>query len=240
MELTNKVVIITGSSSGIGKASAIAFSKEGAFVVITYKNNKAGADETLTEVSKYSKGIVLELDLTNYASFKSLFEQALKITGVIDVLINNAAITEDIEPYIKATTENIAEVINTDLIGTLVFTQHCIKIMQEQGFGKIINISSAKGEVGGSRTVAYGAAKAGLNNFTKTLAKILAPKIQVNAVAPGYVKTERYDKFPKDVLDKMLSEMKTNTWTMPEDIANKLVLMAKDDSVTGQIITIDN
>lgn len=239
MELKDKVVVITGSSSGIGKALAVRFAKEGSKVVVNYKSNKAGADETLKEVERHSEGLVIQADVSNPSQVEDLFNEVEKKFNTVDILINNAAEPRDKAPYVKATYDQIAEVVNTNLIGPMICTQQAIKYMKKQGYGKILNTSSVKGaEYAGSAAV-YAASKAGLNSFTKTLAKVLAPDIQVNAVAPGYVKTRSYDAATQEQLDKLIEQTYLKRWVTEEEIADAFIFLAKNDAMTGQIIYVD-
>lgn len=224
MELKKAKILITGASSGIGKAAAIALAREGAIIAFTYNQNKSGADITSQEVSRYSKPYISQLDLGDIPRITTFVEELISNFGIPDVLINNAAITEDFGPFMDETSEQINRVINVDLTGIIILTRLFLKHMKS---GKIINISSIKAEVGGNRTVAYAAAKAGLDNFSKTLTKIVSPSIQVFNLNLGPVKTERYVSFPKEVLDKMQAELLNGKWVLPEDVVDILLKTLK-------------
>lgn len=239
MDLKNKVVLITGSSSGIGKTTAIRFAKEGAKVVLNYSVNKKGGEETLREIEKLSEGHLVQADISKPKDVKKLFEEVEKKFGTVHILINNAAIPNDKVPYLEASYKEIFELINTDLIGPMVCSQLAIKYMQKQGFGKILNTSSIRGAEHGGRSVVYAASKAGLNSFTKTLAKMVAPDVQVNAVAPGFVKTRNYDKMTQEQIDTFINQTYLKRWVSEDEIADAFIFLAKNDAMTGQVIYVD-
>lgn len=239
MEIKDKVVLITGSSSGIGRTTAVRFAKEGAKVIINYRINKKGGDETLQEVLKYSDGLLVKSDISKPEEVEKLFYQVGKKYGTVHVLINNAAIPNDKVPYLEASYETILELVNTDLIGPMICSQYALKYMQKQGFGKIINTSSIRGAEHGGRSVVYAASKAGINSFSKTLAKMVAPDIQVNAVAPGFVKTRNYDNMTKEQTDMFISQTYLKRWVTEDEIADAFIFLVKNDAMTGQVVYVD-
>lgn len=239
MNIKDKIVVITGSSSGIGRTTAIRFAKEGAKVVINYHVNEKGAEETLKEVQKYSEGIIAKADISNPEEVNRLFDEVEKKYGTVHILINNAAIPNDKVPYPEAPYETIVELVSTDLIGPMICSQRALKYMQIQGFGKIINTSSIRGSEHGGRSVVYAASKAGVNSFSKTLAKMVAPNIQVNAVAPGFVKTRNYDNMTKEQTDTFIAQTYLKRWVTEDEIADAFIFLVKNDAMTGQVIYVD-
>jgi 3-oxoacyl-[acyl-carrier protein] reductase len=239
MDLKDKVVVITGSSSGIGKTTAIRFAKEGAKVVVNYNVNETGGKETFEEVEKYSEGLLVQADVSKPSEVKKLFAAVAKKFKTVHILINNAAIPNDKVPYLEASYEQILEMVNTDLIGPMMCSQEAIKFMQKQGFGKIINTSSIRGAEHGGRSVVYASSKAGLNSFSKTLAKMVAPGIQVNAVAPGFVKTRNYDRSTPEQLKNFIDQTYLKRWVTEDEIADAFIFLAKNDAMTGQVIYVD-
>jgi len=239
VELKDKIVVITGSSSGIGRTTAIRFAKEGAKVVINYNVNQQGGEETLKEIQKHSEGLLVQADVSKPEDIKRLFEEVEKKFGTIHILINNAAIPNDKVPYLEASYEDIVELVHTDLIGTMLCSQIAVKYMQKQGFGKILNTSSIRGAEHGGRSVVYAASKSGINSFSKTLAKMVSPTIQVNAVAPGFVKTRNYDKMTKEQTDTFIEQTYLKRWVTEDEIADAFVFLAKNDAMTGQVIYVD-
>lgn len=240
MELKDKIVLVTGSSSGIGKQTAIRFAKQGAKVVINYRENVIGAEETLKEIQK-TNGIaeIIKADVSKPEDIKKLFAEIIKKFGTIDILINNAGIPSDISEFMKSTKEEINILFDTNLVGAMLCCQEALKIMQEKGSGKILNTTSVRGWEHGGRAPVYGATKAALNSFTKTLAKMVAPKIQVNAVAPGFVKTRNYNKIPEEMHKLFLEQTYLKRWITEDEIADAFVFLAKNDAMTGQVIYVD-
>jgi 3-oxoacyl-[acyl-carrier protein] reductase len=240
MNLTGKVVLITGSSSGIGRATAVRFAEEGARLVVNYHVNRQGAEETRDAIiKKGSSAILVQADVSNPKDVERLFQIALDRCGKIDVLINNAAIGTDKVPFMEASFADMAEMIHTDLIGPMLCTQMAVRIMEKQGAGKILNTSSIRGWEHGGRAIVYSAAKAGINSFTRTLAKQVAPRIQVNAVAPGFVKTRSYDNMSREMIDFFIGQTCLKRWVTEEEIADAFVFLAKNDAMTGQVIYVD-
>jgi NAD(P)-dependent dehydrogenase (short-subunit alcohol dehydrogenase family) len=240
MDLKNKIVLITGSSSGIGRATAIMFAREGAKVVINYHVNEQGANETKAEIEKLGGAcIVVKADVSKPSEIDSLFEAVIKEYSTVDILINNAAIPTDRVPFLEASPEEIQDFVNADLIGPMLCSKKAIAIMQKQGYGKILNTSSIRGWEFGGRAVVYAASKAGINSFTRTLAKMVAPNIQVNAVAPGFVKTRVYDKMTDEQCKVFLEQTQLKRWITVDEIADAFIFLAKNDAMTGQIIYVD-
>jgi len=239
MDLKNKVIVITGSSSGIGRTTAIRFAKEGAKVVVNFHINEEGGKETLTEVQKYSEALLVKADVSKPDEVKKLFEEVEKKFGTVHILINNAAIPNDKVPYLEASYEDILELVNTDLIAPMMCAKEAVKFMQKQGFGKIINTSSIRGAEHGGRSVVYAASKAGINSFSKTLAKMVSPDIQVNAVAPGFVRTRNYDAMTQEQLDTFVGQTYLKRWVTEDEIADAFIFLAKNDAMTGQVIYVD-
>jgi 3-oxoacyl-[acyl-carrier protein] reductase len=213
MDLKDKVVVITGSSSGIGATTALAFAKEGARVVVNSAVNTKGGEEVVAKIKKQGgDAIYVQADISDPKQVKKLFSEVKKKFKTVDILINNAAIPNDKAPYLEASYDEILELVNTDLIAPMMCAKEALKFMQEQGYGKILNTSSIRGSEHGGRSIVYAASKAGLNSFTKTLAKMVAPDIQVNAVAPGFVKTRNYNNFTDDLLKTFLDQTYLKRW----------------------------
>jgi len=240
MDLKNKVVVITGSSSGIGKTTAIRFAKEGAKIVVNYNINVKGGKETIDEIKKLGgEALLVQADVSRPEEVKRLFKEVGKAFRTVHILINNAAIPNDQVPYLEASYDDILDLVNTNLIAPMMCSKEAIKFMQKQGFGKIINTSSVRGAEHGGRSVVYAASKAGINNFSKTLAKMVAPNIQVNAVAPGFCKTRNYDKFTKEQTDSFIAQTYLKRWVTEDEVADAFIFFAKNDAMTGQVIYVD-
>ena len=240
MTLQDKVVVITGSSSGIGRATAIRFANEGCKVVINYRNNRQGGEETISELQEItSECLLVQADVSKEDDVKRLFKEVLDRFGTVDILINNAAIGTDKRPFMEASYNDFQEIIQTDITSVFMCSQQAALIMQKQGHGKILNTSSVRGWESGGRAPVYAAMKAAVNSFTKTFAKMVAPDIQVNAVAPGFVRTRTYDTMPEEMIKGFIDSTYLKRWVTQEEIADAFLFLAKNDAITGQVIYVD-
>ncbi|MGL5084290.1 MAG: SDR family NAD(P)-dependent oxidoreductase, partial [Clostridium sp.] len=203
--LRGKVALVTGASRGIGKAIALELSREGAFVVINYSKDHSGAELTLAEViANGGSGKLLKGDISSFDSCRIIIEEVIKTCGKIDILVNNAGISK-IGLFMDSNKDDIDAIMGTNLLGAMYLSKHALPHMINSEGGNIINISSIWGEVGASCEVLYSATKGGLNSFTKSLAKEVAPwGIRVNAVAPGVIETQMnsfLDKEDREALE---------------------------------------
>jgi 3-oxoacyl-[acyl-carrier protein] reductase len=240
MRLENKVVIITGAGSGIGKETALLFEKEGAKVVVADMNEKAG-EETVAEIKKTGEGFFVKLDVSNREQSKQMVKTTLEKYSRIDVLINNAGIVQDAF-LSKMTEEQWDKVIDVNLKGVFNCTQAVVEVMMNQGNGVIINTSSIVGLNGNVGQVNYAATKAGLIGMTKTLAKELGRKgIRVNAVAPGFIATPMTSNVPEKILEMMKEKTPLRRLGVPKDIANAYLYLASDEAnfVNGAVLCVD-
>ncbi|TAN43971.1 MAG: 3-oxoacyl-ACP reductase FabG [Candidatus Methanoperedens sp.] len=240
MRLENKVTVITGAGSGIGKETALLFAKEGAKVVVTDVNEKAG-EETVVEIKKNGEGFFVKLDVSNREQAKQMVKITLEKYGRIDVLINNAGIVQDAF-LSKMTEEQWDRVINVDLKGVFNCTQAVVEVMINQGNGVIINTSSIVGVEGNVGQVNYAAAKAGLIGITKTLAKELGKKgIRVNAVAPGFIATPMTSNVPEKILEMMKEKTPLRRLGEAKDVAYAYLYLASDEAnfVNGAVLCVD-
>jgi 3-oxoacyl-[acyl-carrier protein] reductase len=238
--LKDKVAIITGSGSGLGKAAAKLFAEHGCKVVVADYNVMA-AKEVAEEIkASGGEALFLWLDVTDRASVEDMVKHTKNLFGRIDILINNAGITRD-KTLLKMTEEQFDQVINTNLKGVFSCTQAVVPHMLEQGYGRIINTSSVvrNGNVGQTN---YSASKAAVVAMTKTWAKEFGRKgINVNAVAPGFMKTPMTEAMPKDVLNIMANMVPLKRLGEPEDIANAYLFLASEMSnyVNGTVLEVD-
>jgi 3-oxoacyl-[acyl-carrier protein] reductase len=240
MRLNGKVAIITGAGAGIGKETALLFSREGAKIVIADIDEKSGK-ETEALIKKTGEGFFFKLDVTNREQIKSMVEETLRKYSRIDILINNAGIVSDAR-IIKMTEVQWDRVININLKGVFNCIQAVVNIMIEQGEGAIINASSVVGLYGNFGQTNYAATKAGVIGMTKALAKELARKgVRVNAVAPGYTMTRMMDNVPEKILQKMRDKTPLGRLAQPIDIAYAYLYLASDEAkyVNGAVLSVD-
>ncbi len=248
MRLKDKVAIITGAGSGIGRETAIIFAKEGAKVVVTDIDTNAG-NGTVEEIIKVLEqdpdcsgdAFFIKLDVSNREQTKQVAQEAINKYGKIDILINNAGIIKD-DLITKMTEEEWDNVVDVDLKGPFHMIQSIVGTMAERGSGAIINVSSIVGVYGNIGQTNYSAAKAGLIGMTKTLAKELGRNgIRVNAVAPGFIYTPMTAKVPEKILDAMKQKTPLKRLGKPSDVARALLYLASDDAefVNGIVLPID-
>jgi 3-oxoacyl-[acyl-carrier protein] reductase len=240
MRLENKVAVITGAGSGIGKETALLFAIEGAKVVVADMNEKAG-EETVAEIKKNGEGFFVKLDVSNREQSKQMVKTTLENYGRIDILINNAGIAHDAF-LSKMTEEQWDKVINVNLKGVFNCTQSVVEVMMNQGNGVIINTSSIVGLSGNVGQVNYAATKAGLIGMTKTLAKELGRKgIRVNAVAPGFIATPMTSKVPEKILEMMKEKTPLRRLGETKDVAYAYLYLASDEAnfVNGAVLCVD-
>lgn len=241
MQLKNKVVLITGSSRGIGKATALRFAKDGAKIVVNYKTNKKGAEEVLKKIKKLgTDAVAIQADVSDPKEVKKLFQLALKKYNTVDLLINNAGLAKK-KDFLKITRNDLIEEFDKNFFSIVYCSQEAVKIMLKNGTGKIINMSSICGlpNTGCSTILTYSTAKAASISFTKTLAQALAPEITVNAVAPGFTLTRYWNGTTKNEEIELLNSTLLKRWVKPEEIAEAFLYLAKNDAVTGQVLIVD-
>lgn len=242
MLLKDKTAVVTGASRGIGRAVAVELAKNGANVVINYATNEAAAKETLSAVEAAGgQGLLVKADVADLQSCERLIKAAIDNFGKIDILVNNAGITRD-NIVARMKVDEWQSVLDTNLTGAF----NCIKaamrpLLKQKSGGRIINISSVIGLVGGSGQANYAAAKAGIIGLTKSLARELAGRsITVNAIAPGYIDTEMTAVLPADLKEAMISQIPLGRTGTPEDIAETVAFLCTGANyITGQVIAVD-
>lgn len=235
-----KIAIITGASKGIGREIAKELAKEGVQVVANYNKSLEEAKQLQAELEKENINIdIVKADVSKREEAKSLVEYALKKYGKIDVLINNAGISE-YKLFTDESKEDWDRVINTNLYSAFSMCQEVIPNMIHNKNGCIINISSAWGQVGAALEVIYSVSKAGMDGLTKALAKELGPSnIRVNSIAPGMIDTGMNDRFKEEEIKNIEQEIPLEKIGKPEDIAKCVKWLIEDKYTTGQIIAIN-
>ena len=240
--LKGKCAVITGASRGIGKCIAKKFAKEGANVVINYRNYEEEALKVKKELEDLgSQVLVVKADVSELEQAENLIKEAKKEFGRVDILVNNAGITKD-NLIIRMKEEDFDSVIKTNLKGAFNCLKAVTPIMLKQKYGKIVNMASVVGVVGNPGQVNYCASKAGLIGMTKSLAKEIGSRnITVNAIAPGFIDTDMTKILSDDQKKKILSQIPLNKFGNVEDIANVALFLGSENSnyITGQVIHVD-
>lgn len=239
--LAGKVAIVTGSSRGIGKASAIALAKEGASVVVNYARSSEAADAVVAELSEIGgEAIALQADVSKADQVDAMIKATMDKFGRIDVLVNNAGITRD-TLLLRMKPEDWQAVIDLNLTGVFLCTRAVSKIMLKQRSGRIVNISSVAGLMGNPGQANYSAAKAGVIGFTKTIAKELAPRgVTANVVAPGFIATDMTGDLKNT--EEILKYIPLARYGKPEEVAGLIRFLAADPAagyITGQVMNVD-
>ncbi len=237
MTLKDKTVLVTGGSKGIGRAVVEAMAKQGANVIINYSHDAKAAEELANEVGKQSvKTLAIKADIAKSEEVDAMFSKIKEEFVTIDVLVNSAGLfDEDDSPDNLEAFENVFE---TNFLGQVRVTNAARKLMEK---GKIVFISSIHGKLGHGRpdAIAYSAMKAALDSYMKNLAKALAPDILVNSVAPGRTLTPMWGDMDDAYKAKQAAGHLINRWIEPNEIADGVVFLAKNDAVCGEILVID-
>lgn len=237
MNLKDKKILITGASSGIGQAIAISCAQKGATVLINYRKNLNGAEQTLKEIEKRSKGFIFQADLTDEKQVEKMFADIFGKIGQVDILINNAG---DAQPCDFFDNERWKDQFENIFFSALHVSQNFLKQNKKSPLRKILNITSYYGNIGGGNTefFAYSVAKAALSSMTVVLAKTDG-KVLVNAIAPGYTWTPLWEGTSE--AEKKICEARTmiNRYVAADEIALAAIGILENDAITGQIITVD-
>ena len=243
MRLLNKVALITGGSRGIGFATARAFLKEGAIVVIA-ASNPASAAKAVAELQKEfpdRKIGGVSPDLASLDAVRETFKYIRENFGCVDILVNNAGVSES-TPFMQYTEESFDRVMDLNVKGVFNATRAAAECMVRKGHGVILNTSSMVSLYGQSAGIAYPASKFAVNGLTVSLARELGPKgIRVNAVAPGITETDMMKAVPKEIIEPMIAQIPLRRLGQPEDIANAFVFLASEEAsyITGVVLSVD-
>lgn len=240
-QLKDKNAIVTGSARGIGKAIAVKLAENGANVVIVDVNIEA-AEETAKEIEAMGvKSMAMKVNVVNYNEVEEMVAKTKEAWGSVDILINNAGITKD-NLILRMTPEDFDLVISINLKGVFNGLKAITPVMMKQRSGKIVNTASVIGLIGNAGQANYGASKAGVISLTKTTAKELAARgVNVNAVAPGFIKTAMTDKLSDQAKEAIIKQIPMKKLGTPDDVANLVLFLSSpaSDYINGQVITVD-
>jgi 3-oxoacyl-[acyl-carrier protein] reductase len=236
------VAVITGGAKGIGRAIALRLAKDGFDIAVNYRSSSSKVRELVDEIENGGgRAAAIQGDVSIFEEAKSIIKKTVDTFGRIDVLVNNAGITRD-GLILRMKESDFDKVIEVNLKGTFNCIRHVSPVMLRQRSGKIINISSVSGIAGNAGQVNYSAAKAGIIGITKSTARELASRgINVNAVAPGFIKTDMTANLSDKVKKNILHTIPLKRFGTVYDVANAVSFLASHDSdyITGQVIKID-
>ena len=236
----NKVAIITGSSKGLGAATAKHFAQNNYNVVINYNTDLDGAKETEEEIKKYNvETLIVQADISKVEDVLRLLNETKDKFGRIDVLVNNAGIAIDTTLEDK-TVDNFRKIINVNLIGTFLCCKHIGTYMKEQGYGSIVNISSTNGiDSFYPYSMDYDASKAGVISLTHNFALEYAGTVRVNTIAPGWINTEMNKELGEEYEKEESKHIILGRFALPEEIAEAVYFAATSSYLDDSIIKID-
>lgn len=240
--LEQKVAVVTGASRGIGRAIAEKLAEEDVFVVINYRGNEDQAKQVQQTIKEQGGNAeIYGCDVSDFSACEAFFKDVIETYGRLDILVNNAGITRD-GLLMKMTESDYDAVLQTNLKGTFNGIRFVSRQMLRQKAGRIINISSVSGVLGNAGQANYSASKAGVIGLTKSAARELASRgITVNAVAPGFIKTEMTEVLSEQVQDHAKSQIPLGSFGNPEDVAEAVWFLASDKAgyITGQVLNVD-
>jgi 3-oxoacyl-[acyl-carrier protein] reductase len=243
-EKSRRVVLVTGSATGIGRACALKFAEAGFDVVVNYSRSESDARDTLKLVEAcHVRGLLVQCDVGSDAAVRDMMQTIERELGRLDVLVNNAGTTWfiDHKNLEEMTEEKWDRILQVNLKGPFFCIRAAVPLMRKSGGGSIVSVSSVAGISGDGSSIAYAASKGGLNTMTRSLARSLGPEIRVNAVCPGPVDT----RWMRNVMTVEELEQRTAGYPMrrpalPEDIADSVVYLALGTTLTtGQCLVVD-
>ncbi|MDX1560217.1 MAG: 3-oxoacyl-[acyl-carrier-protein] reductase [Marinobacter sp.] len=240
-DLKGKVALVTGASRGIGRHIALQLAQRGADVAINYRSRQSEGEEVAREIEANGvRALSFKADLSKMPEARSLVRQVQDQWGRIDILVNNAGITKD-KSMKKLTDDDWNDVLDTNLGSVYATCSEVLKIMMDQKYGRIINITSFVGQAGNFGQANYAASKGGIIAFTKTLALEMAKyNITVNAIAPGFTETEMLAQVPENIREQIIARVPMGRFGQPEEIARAVVFLAAEgDYITGQQINVN-
>ncbi|WP_409340551.1 SDR family NAD(P)-dependent oxidoreductase [Paenibacillus sp. MBLB4367] len=242
MNVKNKVALVTGGGTGIGRATCLALAERGAHVGVNYSRSRAEAEETARIIhSRGGRAIAIQADVSQDKEVREMVDKLARHFGTIDLLVNNASITKHI-PFddLEAATEEVwDELYDINVKGMFFCARAVAPFMKINKRGAIVNLGSIAGQTGLGSSLPYAVSKAAVHGLTKSLARALAPNIRVNCVVPGAVAT-RWWAGREDQMNRLAPNLLLQRLSTPEDIASMICAALEQEAMTGQIITVDS
>jgi 3-oxoacyl-(acyl-carrier-protein) reductase len=242
LPLAGRVALVTGAGRGIGRAIALALARHGADIAINYASNDKAAEEVAGEIRAMGRRAELfKCNIADDVAVHAMGEEIRKVFPKIDILVNNAGITRD-KTFMKMTHVEWDEVVGVNLKGPVQMTHLLLPQMVENGWGRVINITSVIGQMGNFGQANYAAAKGGLDAFTKSVAREVARKgVTVNCVAPGFIRTDMTASVPEKALEHIRTITPMGRMGEAEEIAETVAFLASPSAsfITGQEIGVN-
>ena len=240
--LDGKIALVTGASKGIGAAIALRLAERGARVAVNYNTSEGLAEQVAASIRDAGgDALTVRADVSDLPQVTAMVERIADDWGAVDILVNNAGIIGD-SLLVRMTDEAWGQVIATNLNGTFYCTRSVLRAMVRKRWGRIVSISSVVGIRGNAGQANYSASKAGVLGFTKSLAKEVATRnITVNAVTPGYIRTDTVDVLPQHLKDRIMTWIPQGHFGEVDDIAHIVAFIASEKAkyMTGQVISVD-
>ncbi|MFI5340971.1 MAG: SDR family NAD(P)-dependent oxidoreductase [Candidatus Methylomirabilales bacterium] len=245
-QLAGKVALVTGAAVGIGQAIAVAYGREGAKVVVNFSKSRKEAEGT-ADLVKQAGGepLVIQADVAQDRQVRAMVAETLDRLGRVDILVNNAGITAFVDfPDLEGLTDDVWDrLYNVNVKGTFFCCRAVVPSMRKQGHGRIINIASVAGLWPQGSSIAYSTSKAAVIHLSKCLARTLAPEIQVNVIAPGFIAETRWNVGRPNLettIQKAIQAAPLKRAGKPEDIADAALFLAtRGDFITGDVMLVD-
>ncbi|MDO5051057.1 MAG: 3-oxoacyl-ACP reductase FabG [Moraxella equi] len=237
--MSRKIILVTGASRGIGRAIAEQFASEGHFVIGTATSERGA--EAIEEYLSESGGIGRVLDVCDDAAIDKLFEEIDSVYGSVNVLVNNAGITKD-GLLMRMKDADWASVLDTNLTAIYRMSRRAVRGMMKARSGRIINVTSVVGQMGNAGQTNYAASKAGVEGFTRALAREIGSRgVTVNCVAPGFVETDMTEELDERLVNSMLDAVPLGRMAQPEEIAAAVSFLASDGAsyITGEVLAVN-
>lgn len=242
MDLSNKIALVTGGASGIGRTISLELAKKHATVIVNYNRSREAADSLVEEINQMGeKALAIQADVSKYTDAERLVKEILAQFGQLHIVVNNAGITDD-ALILRMNEDQFDKVIATNLKGVWNVCKHAAKPLLKSGYGRLINISSVSGVMGNAGQSNYSSAKAGIIGMTKALAREFASRnVTVNAIAPGFIETDMTKKLPEEAVKTWAEQIPLKRFGKPEDVAHAVVFLASEEAsyITGHTLEVD-
>jgi len=241
MDLNNKVVLVTGGGTGIGRATSLLLGKRGAIVVVNYSRSLPDAEETVQLINNQGgRAVAIQADVSQDKEVRNMIDTIVQQFGTIDLLVNNASITRHIPmDNLEAATEDVWDALFDVNVKGMFYCARAVAPFMKKQNGAIVNLGSIAGQTGLGSSLPYAVSKAAVHGLTKSLARALAPDIRVNCIVPGAVAT-RWWAGREAQMNQLAPNLPLQRISTPEDIASMICAALEQEAMTGQIITVDS